>query len=130
MPVLDFSLVNRQPAPKTLAVIADPVFGSDQQRSLGMVALGSKPVEAQQLLRTASDAGIQWKRLPFTHTEAQQILSFAPETQRQQAFDFASSRATATSSELSQYRQSAFRHSRLRQQRQTRTVSHCAVSGG
>ena len=35
---------------------------------------------------------------------AQQIISLVPETQRQQAFDFAANRAAATSSELSQYR--------------------------
>ncbi|MBW4494303.1 MAG: CHAT domain-containing protein [Oscillatoria princeps RMCB-10] len=94
----------RQPAPKTLAVIADPVFGTDDERVRGIVPSGSVPVEAQQLQRSAADAGIAWNRLPFTRAEAQQILSLVPETQRQQAFDFAANRSTATSSELSQYR--------------------------
>jgi len=94
----------RQPAPKTLAVIADPVFGTDDDRVRGIIASGSVPVEAQQLQRAAADAGIAWNRLPFTRNEAQQILSLVPEAQRQQAFDFAANRSTATSSELSQYR--------------------------
>ncbi len=94
----------RQPAPKTLAVIADPIFGTDDERVRGIVASGSVPVEAQQLQRAAADAGVAWNRLPFTRNEAQQILSLVPETQREQAFDFAASRAAATSSQLSQYR--------------------------
>jgi CHAT domain-containing protein/Tfp pilus assembly protein PilF len=94
----------RQPAPKTLAVIADPVFGTDDERVRGIVPSGSVPVEAQQLQRAAADAGVAWNRLPFTRTEAQQILSLVPEAQRFQAFGFAASRSAATSSELSQYR--------------------------
>ncbi len=105
----------RQPAPKTLAVIADPVFDTDDERVRGIVASGNVPGEAQQLQRAAADAGIAWNRIPFTRIEAQQILSLVPETQRQQAFDFAANRSTATSSELSQYRKRAFRHSRFRQ---------------
>ncbi len=34
----------RQPAPKTLAVIADPVFGTDDERVRGIVPSGSLPV--------------------------------------------------------------------------------------
>ena len=86
----------RQPAPQTLAVIADPLFGTDGDRVRGIVASGSVPVGAQQLLRSAKDAGIQWHRLPLTRAEAQQILSLVPEKQRHQAFDFAASRATVT----------------------------------
>ena len=104
----------RQLAPQILAVIADPVFGTDDERLRGIVASGSVPVQQQPLQRGSAHAGIKWDRLPFTRTEAQQILSLVPETQRLQAFGFAA--AVATSSELSQYRQSAFRHSRVRQQ--------------
>lgn len=95
----------RQPAPQILAVIADPVFGTDDELVRGSVASGNVPVGAQQLQRATGDAGVEMNRLPYPRGGAQQILSLAPETQRLQAFDFAANRVTVTSSELSQYRQ-------------------------
>lgn len=108
----------RQPAPKTQAAIADPVFGTDGERVRGIVASPELPVGAQQLLRAAEDAGVELHRLPLTQKEASGILALVPDSEEKQAFGFQANRATATSPEMAQYRQSAFRHARLRQQRE------------
>jgi CHAT domain-containing protein len=43
-------------------------------------------------------------RLPGTRQEAEQIVAMVPAVERRLALDFAASRDTATSTELSQYR--------------------------
>ncbi len=97
-------------APKTLAAIADPIFGADDERIKGKLTspnpqnFSGLPVAARQLERAASDAGVSWNRLPFTRKEAEAILALVPETERSSAFDFAANRAIATSDDLSQYR--------------------------
>ncbi len=101
--ILRRDLAGRKPAPKTLAAIADPIFNADDERIKGETS-GKLPLEAQQLERAASDAGINWSRLPYTRKEAEQILALVPENERSIAFDFAANRAAAISEELSQYR--------------------------
>lgn len=98
----------RKTASKTLAVIADPVFTSNDQRITNKLPIYAKSepqnLNNNTLSRAARDAGIDFDRLPFTRTEAKMILALVPENQRLQAFDFAATRDFATNLQLSEYR--------------------------
>ncbi len=117
---------NRQPAPRALTIIADPVFSVDDER-VGKRQSNSQPrrqggnsepniaqptqtpsklpVEAQQISRAASNAGINWTRLPGTRQEAEAILALLPQNETSSyVLDFDASRERATSPELAQYR--------------------------
>lgn len=98
----------RQPAPKALAVLADPVFSQDDSRVKGhtQVAAPTTSSQIRQMTRGLDEGSVVslFGRLPGTEREANQILSLVPESDRFQAFGFAASRETATSPQLSQYR--------------------------
>nr|WP_293101882.1 CHAT domain-containing tetratricopeptide repeat protein [Okeania sp. SIO2F4] len=102
---------SRKLARKKVAIIADPVFSPKDSRMTGKITTistsenGSRglPLEAQQLDRSARDAGIEWDRLPGTRTEAEAIMALVPDSERTQVFDFQANREKATSQELSQY---------------------------
>lgn len=106
----------RKPAPKTLAVLADPVFSNnpDQDDRLNGIAranpsqnqehLSSLSPEALLHQRSAPLVMMNWKRLPFTRQEADKIMALVPEEERISFLDFQADRAHATSPELSQYR--------------------------
>jgi CHAT domain-containing protein len=101
--ILRRELIGRKPAPKTLAIIADPVFTTDDER---VKAATSTPASKQNplLQRSASQSGVNFARLPGTRKEAEQILALVPSSETLQAFDFKSDRAAVTSPNLSQYR--------------------------
>ena len=125
MAVLRREASTRQPAPKMLAVLADPVFEQDDER-VGKMArpvaanpqAQPKPVEKSQSQAVAEERSLKHikeksaeqtgelkiSRLPFTRQEAEKILSLVPETDRKQALDFEASRSTATAKDLSQFR--------------------------
>ncbi|MGB7922688.1 MAG: tetratricopeptide repeat protein [Pyrinomonadaceae bacterium] len=113
----------RKPAPKTLAVLADPVFEKDDERVRlsreGKSTDAGKAVAAttqaaqrsvmEEVIRSANETGNEETsqsivRLPFTRREAEEILSLVPLSERKQALDFEANRAMATSAELAQYR--------------------------
>ncbi|MEK7833387.1 MAG: CHAT domain-containing protein, partial [Acidobacteriota bacterium] len=111
--VLRRELAGRKPAPKTLAVLADPVFMANDERVKGRAnQTAAKPDDsvaglAQQrvlkkLAREKDELDI--KRLPFTRQEAEQILALVPAGEGMKALDFEASRATVMSDQLSQYR--------------------------
>ncbi|MEG4491205.1 CHAT domain-containing protein [Microcoleus sp. D3_18_C4] len=110
--ILRRDMATRQPAPKAIALFADPVFSPDDERLKGTITspvtknqtVENLPVEAQQLQRAASEANIYWTRLPSTRTEAEQILALVPDDLEKQASDFTANRTTATNPDLSQYR--------------------------
>jgi tetratricopeptide (TPR) repeat protein len=104
--VLRKEVNNRQPAPKAIAILADPVFSSNDPRlKLPQKQAVEKPnVNDLDLSRTAKNANVKFNRLPFTRTEADRISTLFPDALRKEVFDFAASRAIATSPELSQYR--------------------------
>ncbi|HKS27393.1 MAG TPA: CHAT domain-containing protein, partial [Pyrinomonadaceae bacterium] len=114
---------DRKPASKLVAVLADPVFEEDDERvrsggaSTATVAAVNRPrrrtrrrrdlpTGMEQSLAESGmrDAGLEIPRLPGTRQEALKILSLVPESDSLRAFDFAASRANATSNELAQYR--------------------------
>ncbi len=104
MDVLRRETTGRKPAPKTLAVLADPVFQSDDSRIAGAVKNHPDALPTD-VSRSARDAGLEgFVRLRFTRQEADEIAKFAPSEKRLEALDFVASRATATSPELGQYR--------------------------
>ncbi|MCV3212450.1 tetratricopeptide repeat protein [Plectonema radiosum NIES-515] len=104
--VLRKEVNNRQPAPKAIAILADPVFSSDDPRLKlpQKQAVDKSNVNNLDLSRAARDVSVSFNRLPFTRTEADRILALVPDALRKEAFDFTASRAIATSPELSQYR--------------------------
>jgi CHAT domain-containing protein/Flp pilus assembly protein TadD len=120
--VLRKELAGRRPARKAIAVLADPVFGKDDERlktsksTTESGAVAPKKSEApaaslseRPLTRSARDLGIESEelylpRLFFSRREAEAIVSFAPEKQFKKAMDFAANKVTATDPALSQYR--------------------------
>ena len=94
----------REPAPKTIAIIADPVFSSEDTRLETSTDTPRENWEKYILNRAAQqiDIGI-WDRLPGTRTEAEAILALVPRSQSSYAFDFGANRAAATNPQLNQY---------------------------
>ncbi|MCL6753728.1 CHAT domain-containing protein [Nostoc sp. CCCryo 231-06] len=100
-------LNKRQPAPKTLAVLADPVFEANDQRFTGKppslgTELNLEQSSLKQSARNLNRAG--WGRLLGTRTEAEQILKLVPPSESLYAFDFDANYNLATSPKLKQYR--------------------------
>ncbi|HJP91652.1 MAG TPA: CHAT domain-containing protein [Pyrinomonadaceae bacterium] len=120
--VLRQEFTNRLPAPKTLAVIADPVFEKDDARVKAMKVGGrndhpnDRAIEDRMLVGLAnvdlnvpkpqseSDEVREIHRLPFTRQEADEILALVPEADRLKALDFDANRVMVTSATLGQYR--------------------------
>src|SRR5688572_21226464 len=114
-------LRGRPPAPKLLAVVADPVFDRTDER-LKTGAYESNDTEkgetigaddARSLEHLAEQTGDEKStktrrlvvpRLPFTRQEATRLLALAPKRSSLGAIDFRASRATVVSGELGQYR--------------------------
>ncbi|MEW6369171.1 MAG: CHAT domain-containing protein [Acidobacteriota bacterium] len=102
----------RQPARKTLAVLADPVFSRDDERvRRNDPAAPAAPVKVMEgqpgLLRSARDAGLELQnlpRLPFTRREARAILGLVPQESRREALDFEASLQTLLAQDLRDYR--------------------------
>jgi CHAT domain-containing protein len=105
-------VAGRQIAPKSIVALADPVFMKNDVR----VKAAKKPpaedesTKDRQLVKAAAEdtgvanEGFYVPRLPGTRKEAEEIVAMVPATQRRLALDFAASRETVTSAELSQYR--------------------------
>jgi CHAT domain-containing protein len=102
--VLRRELKGRSPAAKTVAVIADPVFSTKDDRFLSSQPPQSNTTtRTSEVKRSATDIGVTLDRLKYSRTEAETILSLVPATERSSALDFVASRATATSPDLAQY---------------------------
>jgi CHAT domain-containing protein/tetratricopeptide (TPR) repeat protein len=122
--VIRREVAGRQNAPRSVVVLADPVFMKDDERvkkakdkeigKQGSKVDSEMPAAVQsivhrQLVKAAADIGIAGEgfyvpRLPNTRREAEEIVAMVPMPERRLALDFAASRDTATSPELSQYR--------------------------
>ncbi|NET60391.1 MAG: CHAT domain-containing protein [Symploca sp. SIO2E6] len=95
----------RKTAPKTIAILADPVFSSDDERVKSSKQQIDSSLQQQLLDRSAREADIGvWKRLPGTRTEAEAIMALVPDSERVHGFDFAANREMITNPELSNYR--------------------------
>ncbi|MFL6284054.1 MAG: CHAT domain-containing protein [Pyrinomonadaceae bacterium] len=119
--VLRREMGGRKPAPKTLAVLADPVFERSDERFKARVGkkeasdprsnarsdelLGRSVVAATSARQSGvADAGLRIRRLPGTRREADEIVKFVPPANYKKALDFAANRVTATGPDLGQYR--------------------------
>ena len=110
--VIRGEVAGRNRALKSVVALADPVFmRSDERvkssRNHEMPVRGEN--QDRQLVKATEDTGVasyglSVPRLPGTRQEAEQIVAMVPSNERRLALDFAASRETATSSELSQYR--------------------------
>jgi CHAT domain-containing protein len=112
----------RSAAPHALAVLADPVFSSEDQRvgldirtktesgqgpdQGGKAGNGATTVKiVTDVGRSAADSGIQvFRRLLFSRQEAEAITGLLPASERLQALDFAADRRLALSGKLGEYR--------------------------
>ncbi|HST19984.1 MAG TPA: CHAT domain-containing tetratricopeptide repeat protein, partial [Blastocatellia bacterium] len=115
----------RKPAAKSVVVLADPVFDSQDERvkkaepkpdgrkkkdgakidDRTLKVKVEKPViETAAVEAGVTDSRLQIPRLPGTRTEAKKILELASSSERAHALDFQASRAAATDPSLNQYR--------------------------
>lgn len=110
--VLRRQIAGRSSAPKTLAVLADPVFDNRDDR-VGKVSTPVAPQPqplantiAQRALRDAGVVaeGLPVARLPFSRQEAEAIVALAPRGETLKAMGFNANLDAATSPELSRYR--------------------------
>lgn len=111
----------RKPAPKILAVVADPVFNSSDERFKNLEATkkrnapnqiavsaktrGADEEELNQAVDGFSDgeAGFNFSRLPFTRKEAETISATVPTASKKLHLDFSANLATAVNPELANY---------------------------
>jgi CHAT domain-containing protein/tetratricopeptide (TPR) repeat protein len=108
----------RSPAPKALAVLADPVFEKDDPRvnlkrrtsksGVNTTSARLNTSRGQQPMRSDAPENMREKlhfqRLPFSSGEAMAIANLVPEQERRVALGFDASLSTAKSAELQQYR--------------------------
>ncbi|MBA2734144.1 MAG: CHAT domain-containing protein [Acidobacteria bacterium] len=125
--VLRKELSGRRAAPKTIAVLADPVFDKDdarvklregtRQQNESAAATPSRgktggvppgviltPAVASNRVAAPGKGGLSLPRLSFSRREAEAILAAVPAGEGMSALNFQASRATALSPELAQYR--------------------------
>jgi CHAT domain-containing protein/predicted negative regulator of RcsB-dependent stress response len=117
--VLRRDLAARRPAPKAVAVLADPVFDSQDPRVPALIQVAQVrpageitsqrrdlPMDLERSWAEVVSAERGWRipRLPFSRREAKAIIAAASPASTLEAVDFQASRATATSAELAQYR--------------------------
>lgn len=91
---------NRSRAAKKIAVFADPVFSKRDPRLSGETASTASQNALLDLFREGCQS---LDRLPYTRTEAENILSLVPDDQEFFAVDFAADRAAATDDKMAQY---------------------------
>ena len=112
----------RQPAPKTIAVLADPVFTASDERYKTLeakkkgnaptqiaVANKTRGIEENELNQATNDfsqdeSGFDFARLPFTRQEAEVISMLTPPTAKRLSLDFSANLANATNPELVNYK--------------------------
>jgi CHAT domain-containing protein len=126
--VLRSELAGRKPAPRTVAVLGDPVFHKTDDRvqaslakagansgkesapptAPSVPAIGRQASWLNELERSARALGEDeregFDRLPATRAEAQAAVRFAPAGTSRIALDFTANQSTATGGDLSQYR--------------------------
>lgn len=98
-------LPHTRASPRTLAVLADPVFRADDERVRKGARPASLPDATESLvLRAASEAGLKdLPRLPFSREEARAIGSLADARSSWIALDFAANRKAALEAVWSNY---------------------------
>ena len=97
------SYPHSQPASRTVAVFADPVFDKTDSRLIAK-SPARESMDAD-VARSARESGLRHlSRLPFTRREATAILSLVEPARRKEALDFAANRRAVMSPDLADYR--------------------------
>ena len=102
----------RKPPPHTVAVLADPVFDTEDPRVRSKIRPSRQTpgtevasVSTQHVTRSAADVGLSHlPRLAYSHREADAIMAVTPAGEGMEALGFDASRSTAMSQNLAQYR--------------------------
>lgn len=97
-------LANRPLAPEAVAVIADPVFSTNDVRLGGTAVKESVSTRIIEHGPGGPGGQLSIPRLPFTRWEADQILAVSPAGSTLKAVGFDANRAVAGNGELSHYR--------------------------
>jgi CHAT domain-containing protein len=102
-------LKGRKMAPKTIAVLADPVFSADDKRVTDKAPQTSLSLDIelehsalQRSLKNINRSGLD--RLPGTRQEAEVVLKMVSPSESFRAFDFDANYNFVTSKQLNQYR--------------------------
>jgi CHAT domain-containing protein len=104
--VLRAGVAARPRAPRTLAIMADPVFSADDTRVLA----STTPIATMSTGAGSRSADDGWdtdfhlSRLLGSRREAAALMQLVPARERTQTFDFDANRQAATSAALGQYR--------------------------
>ncbi len=102
-------LANRPAAAKKIALLADPIFASNDPRLSQISSANNPPIIDDLALARATrslgldDAAPQLNRLEYSRLEAEKIAELVPENERLKAVDFDASLNLATDQNLSQY---------------------------
>ncbi|MBD2712993.1 CHAT domain-containing tetratricopeptide repeat protein [Limnospira platensis] len=102
-------LANRDTAAKIVAVLADPIFESNDQRLNQITSDNNSPsLDDLALARATRSLGLgdtapQLNRLKYSRVEAENIAELVPENERMKALGFEASRYLATHPNLSEY---------------------------
>lgn len=91
----------RRATPRTLAILADPVFDARDPRVAGAAPV---PQAAQVKAKEELRSGAALNRLPSTRREAETIAALAPPGQSWTALDFAANRPAVLGGALAPYR--------------------------
>jgi CHAT domain-containing protein/Tfp pilus assembly protein PilF len=108
--ILRKQIKGRIKAPKTLAILADPVFSADDDRFTGKPSNVANNNIDQQLENSALKRSMrninrsEFQRLEGTEKEAREILKLVSPSENLQAFGFDANYNWATSNQLSQYK--------------------------
>ncbi|MEM7555612.1 MAG: tetratricopeptide repeat protein [Cyanobacteria bacterium P01_A01_bin.84] len=97
---------NRKIAPKKIAILADPVFSSNDERVTGKPESINPDLDLERsaLKRSAKSLNrTGWNRLPHTADEAKAILNLVPNQSSLSAFRFDANYKWATGKDLNQY---------------------------
>ncbi|MFY9821861.1 MAG: CHAT domain-containing protein, partial [Thermoanaerobaculia bacterium] len=91
-------LAGRRPAPRALAVVADPVFeaGDPRVKATGVVTVARHEPSAAR--------GDRFQRLGYSRAEAEAVAALVPPDERLDALGFQASRETVLSGALGRYR--------------------------
>src|SRR5262249_36526196 len=97
-------LGSRPPAPKSIAILADPLFSQNDRRVASNTNLAVVPPAEQDVekaTRSARKLGIlrdgkDWTRLPLSRREAERIVALASKSGAKLSLDFDASLSTAT----------------------------------
>ena len=109
LPVLRQEAADRQAPSKTIAVLADPVFSSNDSRLVASARRQTPAVDKTSPMadvqRSAAESGLlDFVRLRFSRQEADDITRLADGSMELKALDFAASRAVATNPDIGRYR--------------------------